>query len=293
MRHLNINIQAMALVLFSFAAYNVADAFLKRAQNYYSFAESALYPVICYALLVVVFSKKMGGLKKLTHTKQVKFHTIRAVFGTACFVSMVYAFNHITLAQAYTLLLTSPFWLAILSIFFFKEHVGLYRWSAILVGFVGVLIVLRPGFIPLEPASIGVLMGAFCFAIWVIYTKKLGPDEPLISMVMYPLISDAIVLLGIMIYMGDLNLPQKEHLILFIFSGGFYLIGTTFSAIGYARGESSILGPMQYSQIIWGALIGFFIFNELPDHWTFVGATIIVLSGVVLVYREHQKHKKS
>jgi len=249
--------------------------------------------VICYALLVVVFSKKMGGLKKLTYTSHPKLHAIRAIFGTACFVSMIYAFNHITLAQAYTLLLTSPFWLAILSIFFFKEHVGLYRWSAIFVGFAGVLIVLRPGLIPLEPASIGVLIGAFCFAVWVIYTKKLGPEEPLIRMVMYPLISDVIVLIGIMIYMGTLNLPQAEHLILFIFSGGFYLLGTAFSALGYASGESSILGPMQYSQIIWGALIGFFIFNELPDNWTFVGASIIVLSGIVLVYREHQKHKNS
>lgn len=291
MKNMPPNMRAIALVLFAFGAYNIGDAFLKEAQNFYSFAEAALYPVLFYGLFVVLASPKFGGLKKVTQTKKLKTHLIRAFFGTNCFIAVTISFQYITLAEAYTLLLSSPFWLALLSIFFFKEKVGLHRWAALIVGFAGVLIVLRPGIIPLELASVGVLWGAFAFAIFVIYTKKLGEDEPLINMVLYPIFTDILILVPIVIFMNGWNPPQLEHFILFMGAGLFYLIGTALCSIGYATGESSLLAPLQYSQIIWGALIGYFIFQEMPEAWTFTGAALIVLAGIYLIYRENKVQK--
>ena len=292
MKNLSVNMRAIAFILLTFACYNSADAFLKKAQDYYSFAESALYPVIAYLIFTVIFSKKLGSLKEIPKSNRKSLHFIRAGFGTLCFVSMVLSFKFITLGEAYTLLLTAPFWIAILSQYFFKEKIGWHRWLAIIVGFIGVFTVLRPGFIEISVFSLLPLIAAFGFSMFVILTKKIGPNEPLINMVLYPIFTDIIVLIPIIFFMGNWTPPQFEHFILFIMSGGLYLIGTTLSSLGYASGESSLLAPIQYSQILWGLIIGYFIFSETPEIWTLIGAIIIVLSGIYLIHREHKAEQQ-
>ena len=291
MTNLTPNMRAIAFVLFAFAAWNIADAFLKYTTSFYSFAEAALYPTFFYAIYIVIFAKKFGGLKAVTKTKKLKLHLIRSIFGTCCFICVVIAFKFTTLAETYTLVLTAPFWVAILSIFFFKETIGWHRWLVIGIGFIGVLVVLRPGLISVQPASISALMAAAFFAVFVVCTRRIGKDEPLINMVLYPILTDIIILIPIIIFMGNWHPPQAEHLIVFAASGLFYLIGTSLSSIGFASGDSSLLAPLHYSQIIWGALIGYFFFHEKPEIWTFIGAAIIVMSGIYLVYREHLAHK--
>ncbi len=288
MKNLSVNVRAIILIFFAFASYNAADAFLKKAQDYYSFAEAAFYPIVCYFIFTVLLSKQFGSLTTITKTKKLKLHVIRSFCGTSCFVSMVLAFKYITLAEAYTLILTAPFWVAIFSLFFFKEKIGPYRWISIFLGFIGVLIVLRPGIAIITPASILPLFAAIGFSLFVIYSKKIGEEEPMINMVIYPIISDLIVLVPIILYMGGFTPPQIEHFHLFLLSGGLYLAGTTLASLGYASGESSALGIIQYSQILWGILIGYFFFAEKPEIWTLLGAVIIVLSGIYLIYREHK-----
>jgi drug/metabolite transporter (DMT)-like permease len=296
MDNFNVNMRATALVLLSFLSYNVADAFVKHLLSIYYFAEAAFYPTVIYALFVIIFHRKFGGIKSLFTSKKTLYHFMRGFFGTGCYVSFVVSIQYITLAQAYTLLLTSPFWIAILSIFFFREHIGIHRWAAIFVGFIGVLVVMRPGLIPLEPASFLMIFGALCFSMFIIYTKKIGPDEPLISMVMFPIIAEAIILVPMIIYNGVQNdaftMPRPDHILFFTLGGLCYLIGTSLSSLGFSSGESSMLAPLHYSQIIWGALIGYFIFAETPESWTMLGAGIIIASGVYLINRERKAHAK-
>lgn len=293
MKNLPPNLRAMAFVFFAFASYNVADAFLKHTTNFYSFAEAALYPTFFYALYTVIFAKKFGGLKALTQTKKKKLHLIRSLVGTACFMCVVISFKFITLAETYTLILTAPFWIAILSIFFFKERIGWHRWLAIGIGFVGVLVILRPGFVSIQPATICALAAALFFAVFVICIKKIGTKEPLINMVLFPIMTDIVILVPVIIFMGDWHPPQMEHFVFFATSGLFYLIGTSCASLGYASGEASVLAPIQYTQIIWGTLIGLFFFYEKPEIWTLLGSGIIIASGIYLIYREHKAHQKS
>ncbi|NCO03067.1 MAG: DMT family transporter [Alphaproteobacteria bacterium] len=291
---LPLNVYAGLFVLAAFLSFNIADAFLKQASTIYSFAEAALYPVLAYGILLIIasgFTKTFAGLTQIHKTQHKKLHVIRAFCGTGCFFSFVLAIQFITFAKTYTLLLTAPLWVAVLSIFFFKEKIGIHRWTAILVGFAGVLIVLRPGIITLSWASLLVLSGALSLAVFLILTRKIGAKEPMINMVLFPIITDCIVFLPIILWMGNWTPPQIEHFALFAASGFFYLMGTTFSAVGFSRGDSSMLAPLQYSQIIWGTIIGLIIFNEIPEKWTIIGATVIILSGVYLFYREHKAHK--
>lgn len=294
LKSLPLNVYAGLFVLSAFLCFNIADAFLKKASTIYTFAEAALYPILAYGILLVIasnFSKTFSGLRQIHKTQYKALHSIRAICGTGCFFSFVLAIQFITFAETYTLLLTAPLWVAVLSIFFFKEQIGVHRWAAILIGFAGVLIVLRPGLISLSWASLLVLMGALSLAIFLILTRKIGPKEPMINMVLFPVITDCLVFIPIILWMGDWTPPQFEHFALFLAAGFFYLIGTTFSAVGFSRGDSSMLAPLQYSQIIWGTIIGLIIFNEIPEKWTIIGAAVITLSGVYLFYREHKAHK--
>jgi S-adenosylmethionine uptake transporter len=294
MANLSVNMRAVVLVLVSFLSYNCGDAFVKQALNFYYFAEAAFYPTLFYALIVLIFHKKFGGFASLFKTKYKKYHFLRGLGGTGCYLSFAFSIQYITLAETYTLLLTSPFWIAILSIFFFKEFIGFHRWTAIVCGFFGVLIVIRPGLISIEPASLLMLLGACGFAFFVIYTKKIGDQEPLINMVIYPILVEAMVLGPLIVWNGFLNEgfspPAIHHIPFFTLAGLFFLIGTSLSSLGFSSGESSLLAPLHYSQIIWGTLIGFFFFAEIPELWTMVGSMVIVISGIYLIYREHKAH---
>lgn len=284
--------RAFAFVLIAFFSYNIGDAFLNFGIDLYFFAEVALYPSLSYVLVVLLFHKKFGGISSIWKSKKKPLLFIRAMAGTSCYVLVVFSFKYLTLAEAYTLLLTSPFWVTIFSILVFKEHVGIHRWTSIGIGFIGVLTVMIPGmeitgnkyvyFLP--------LLAAVGFAGFVITTKKIGDKEPLINLVVYPIIVEAAIFIPLILWniekVGAFTPPEWAHLGLFCAAGLFYLIGTALSSLGYASGDSSMLAPLHYSQIVWGALIGYFFFQEVPEIWTFIGAGIIIISGVYLLYRE-------
>lgn len=292
MTNLSVNMRAFAFVLIAFFAYNVADAFLNFAVDIYFFAEVALYPSLIYGLILFLFHKKFGGIQSIWKTKQKPLLLVRAVSGTMCYVLVILSFKYLTLAEAYTLLLTSPFWVTIFSILLFKEHVGTHRWISMVVGFIGVLTVMIPGMEMSQNKYVYFLplLGALGFAGFVITTKKIGEEEPLINMLVYPIIVEAIIFIPLILWnigeSGNFNTPEWSHIGLFCAAGLCYLVGTSLSSLGYASGDSSMLAPLHYSQIVWGALIGYFFFQEVPEIWTFIGAGIIIVSGAYLLYRE-------
>jgi S-adenosylmethionine uptake transporter len=291
MKNLSTDMRATAFVLIAFLGFNIADAFVKEAYNHYYFANAALYPMVSFCVLALIFSKKLGGLKSTIQSKNKKLHLLRAIAGTTGYVCFIYALQTITLAEAYTLFLTSPFWVSILSILAFKSSFKWHRWAAIIIGFIGVLIVLRPGLIPLETTSLIVLFAALCISIYIILTKKIGEQEPLINLVLFPILTDIILFAIILTVQNEWALPQIEHFYLFGIAGLFYFGSMILSSIGYSTGESSILAPLHYSQILWGVLIGYFFFSETPEIWTLVGAITIVLSGIYMIHREHINSK--
>lgn len=299
MKNLPVNMRAVVLILLAFLTYNIADAFLNHAVDIYFFAEAALYTSITYILAILIFHKKFGGIRSVLQTKNKLKHILRGIAGTGCYMSVLLSFKYLTLAEAYTLLLTSPFWVAIFSIFLFREHIGWHRWLSIIIGFIGVLVVMIPGIELSENkwAYSLPLIGALGFAGFVIMTKKIGKQEPLINMLLYLVLVDTLVFLPLVFWniqtTETYHFPDIDHLLLFCVAGVLYLVGTSLSSVGYASGDSSLLAPLHYTQIIWGALIGYFFFAEIPETWTLLGAAIIVSSGIYLVYREHLAHKRN
>jgi len=290
MKHLSShkNLEAFLLVSIGFLLYSVADGFMRYTLDYYTFAVCGFYTLLVYFSLILIFSRKFGGLKQITQTKKLNLLIIRGFFGTGCLVFFLYGLSHLTMSQTYTLLLTSPMWLALLAIPLLGEKIGIHRVIAIIVGFIGVLVVMRPGLENINMAAIGVLIGAISFALFIIITRKIGEQEPLLNLIFFAGIMDLVVFLIIMTAEGSWQLPQWEHMAFFAAAGLFLLLATQFASRGFSLGESSFLAPIHYSQIVWGTLIGYFFFAEIPEIWTIIGAVIIVASGIYLIHREHK-----
>ncbi len=281
------------LVLVAFLCFNIADAFLNAVVDHYHFGSVGFYPLISYLICIFIFSKKVGGIQSLKKTKYIKLHLWRGVFNTVGFIGFLIAIAYISLAQTYTLILTSPFWVALISIFFLKKKIGWHRWLAIIIGFVGVLVVLQPSTGSVHPAFFAAITCGIGAAGSMLIARRIGEHEPLINMVFFPLLVPIVTLFLINILWKGWEPVTFDHMILFAASGVIFLIADFLFSKGFATGETDFLAPLHYSQIVWGTLIGFFFFNEMPEVWTIIGAVIIVLSGVYLIARENYLKKKA
>lgn len=283
----------MLIVAAAFFSYNVGDAFMRHMNDFYPFLLTGFMTILFYGIFILLFSKQMGGLSSIPKTKYLKFQILRSLGGTGCFICFLYGIFHLSLAQTYTLILTSPFWVVIFAALLKQEAIGWHRIVSIIVGFIGVLVVMRPDAQGFDIDALITLMGAPCFALLILAARRIPSTEPMVNMVFYPMLTDVIVLTILITALGLWTIPVLPHLPFFLLSGAALLTGTMLCARGFSMGESTLLAPLHYTQIIWGTLIGYLFFSEVPDRWTILGALIIVGSGLYLIHREHLASKQA
>jgi drug/metabolite transporter (DMT)-like permease len=209
---------------------------------------------------------------------------VRTVAGVIGGFSVFYAFSALPLAQVYAILFASPLLITILSIPILGETVRLRRWAAVIVGLIGVMVVLRPGNSELTLGHGAALVGAVSGAFASIVVRKIGQDERPIVLLLYPLAANFMVMAVILAFvykpMPIEDLGQIGVVSLLAFVAGLFLIAA------YKFGEAAIVAPMQYSQILWASIFGWFVFGETVDEYTLIGACIIIASGMYIVLRE-------
>lgn len=282
----------MMLAALGYSLYSIGDVFIKFASESYSPEVIAFFINICFLPMLLLMSSKVGGLKATLQTKHLKLHLLRSALGMCVFFAMTTGFRELGMAMSYTLIFAGPFIVSILSIFFLGEKIGKYRWASIIAGFFGVLVVLRPGVIPMDPAAIGIIVAAFCFAGSTIIIRKIGPDEPLLAFSLFGCFSALVVFGGMMIYKGEMRLPQTEHLIFFGATALFHLFANFAVSRAFQTVETSVAAPFHYIQLLWGLGFGYLLFDRGIDVWTGVGASIIVASGIYMIHREHVRRRE-
>ena len=212
-------------------------------------------------------------------------HLLRAVLGIMMMAPFVYALRTLPLSTAYTIFFIAPLLITALSVPILGERVGPRRWTAIVVGFLGVMVVLRPtGEGVASLAGLAVLLAAFGYAVSAITVRVLARTDSSQSIVVWLLVSMAVGA-------GLLALPQwvsirAEDLWLITGIGVAGALGQYTITEAFRRGEASLIAPLEYSALLWGVLLDFSLWNVLPDGMTWVGAAIIVLSGLYLLRRE-------
>jgi len=233
-------------------------------------------------LITVIFFRK-----HLRFPKAIKIQVLRSLFLFLSTIFFFYAISIISLAEALTLAFISPIIATILSFFILKERVGPRRWIAVIMGFIGVLFVIRPGFAEVNMATVGAVCAGICYAFYVISTRKLSSiDSPLMTLIFTGLSGAIVISLIVPFFWSSLNLNGWLILISLAAIGTlahFLLI----LSLNYA--EASKLAPLAYSEIIMNVIIGYYFFGDFPNQWIWIGLIIIIASGVYISLRENKK----
>jgi len=228
--------------------------------------------------------------KSLKWSTNIKIQLVRSLFLFLSTIFFFYAISVISLAEALTLAFISPMIVTLLSAIVLKERVGIRRWSAVVIGFVGVLFVVRPGFNEINLATMSALGCGICYAFYIISTRKLSnQDNPFITLIFTGLSGSIVISLIVPFYWSWLTITQLMLLI------SLALIGTLahlLLILSLKFAEASKLAPLAYSEIIMNVIIGYYFFGDFPDQWMWVGLIVIVSSGVYISLRENATQKK-
>ena len=242
------------------------------------------FTVVFTLALMVLFYRET-----LVWSKRPQLQLVRGIilaFSTLCFF---YSISVISLPKALTLAFVAPITCTALSPFLLGEKVGIRRWSAVLVGFLGTLIVIRPGFIDVNLATLAALACGICYGFYLVITKKLSTsDNSLLTL----LFTGVVGLLIISIFMPSVWVnPSLNEWIMMAIIGLIASIAHLFIILSLKYADASKLAPLGYTEIITNIIISYYFFHELPDNWTYLGLFIIVLSGLYISRREYYLSK--
>ena len=223
--------------------------------------------------------------KNLVWTDKPKLQLIRGLILLTANVCFFYSISIISLAKALTLAFIAPLIVTAFSPIFLGEKVGFRRWSAVIIGFVGSMVVIRPGFVEINLASLAALGTGVMYGFYLIITRKLSSsDNPLLTLLLTGVVG-AIIISFVMPFVWVK--PTLNQWSMMAAIGIFACIGHLFIILSLRYADASKLAPFSYFEIVTNIIIGYYFFSNFPDNWTFLGLFIIIFSGVYISRREN------
>lgn len=249
----------------------------------------AILPIIAY----LIWKGELGvGLK----TRHPVSHLLRGLVGTGGMMTGFFALTQLPLAEAITISYATPLLIVVFSAVFYHEQVRLYRWSAVLVGLVGVIIIIWPrltvfsgGISDMSGATLGAvsaLVAAGFAATAMVLVRKLVETERSATIVLYFSLTSSIF--GLATLPFGWVMPTTEQFALLIGAGIFGGIGQILLTESYRHADMSVVAPFEYASLILSVAIGYVIFHDVPTIEMLVGGAIVVGSGLFIIYREHK-----
>ncbi|RED18761.1 DMT family transporter [Pontivivens insulae] len=276
-------IKGALAALMSFAFFSSHDALVKSLGGAISVFQIVFFSVLFgfpLVMLMLIRDRAEGTLRP-RHPWLVGLRTLLAV--TTSFGAF-YAFTSLPLSQVYSIIFAQPLLITALSVPLLGESVGWRRWIAVLVGLIGVMIVLDPRNADLQWGHLAALIAAFGGAVVSIILRKIGGEERSAVLILYPMLANfacmGLALPFVYVAPSGVQLATLAAIALFSFGGMLMMI------LAYRIAPAAIVAPMQYSQIIWAALLGALFFMEFPTWNTAVGAGVIIAAGLYIVARE-------
>ncbi|SNR34545.1 DMT family transporter [Paracoccus sediminis] len=277
------NVRGAALALLAMGLYATHDVVIKTLGAHYPamqvlfFSSLMSFPLV---MLIIMRDPTPGTLRP----SNPGWVALRTVMGVIAGMGSFLAFSQLPLAQVYSILFAAPLLVTILSIPLLGEKVGLHRWMAVVIGLIGVLVVLRPGTQALGWGHLAALASAIASATTAVIIRRLGRTERPLVLLMWPMLGNFLATGASLVL--DYRPMELPHLALAGLIACLGLIAGFLLIMAYRAGEAAIVAPMQYSQILWATAYGWVFFQETLDTPTLVGATIIIGSGIYIVWRE-------
>jgi drug/metabolite transporter (DMT)-like permease len=232
------------------------------------------------AMVVVLAPRRKLSLR----TNRLGLQLFRSMVLLLATVLFFTGLSYLPLADASALIYVSPLLVTALSVPILREHVGPRRWVAVIVGFVGVLVIVRPGAGVMHPATFLVLGTALCFAAYQISTRALSATEKTLTTLFYTALLGAVgTTLALPFFWTP---PSPAAWALMAGTGLMGAFGHFLLIKAHERAPVSVLAPYVYTQLIWATIFGYLVFADFPDAWTIVGAGIITGAGLFVFYRE-------
>jgi len=277
--------RGIVLVLITVAIFAVNDVLSKYLTRFYPIALIVWARYAFHLLLIsIVLGPRVG--MRLVRTTRPGAQLLRALMLTAASLLIVSSFKYMPVAEASSIAFLAPIVVTVMSVIFLKERVQPARWIAVLCGFLGVLIIIRPGSDIFTWAMLLPMGNAVAFASYQIMTRRLSGVESPFASIFYPGLIGTLVLSTTLPYCWVM--PQSGlHALAFVIIGMLNGLSHLTLIKAYEHAPASRLAPFSYSQLIWVSLIGYVVFGDFPDNWSLLGITILVISGIYNV--THQR----
>ncbi len=279
-------LRGIALMVLSVALFSIMDALVKLlAQTYHPFQVAFFRSLFALAPIGVMVAAR-GGMRILA-TRRLAGHAARSIVGVAALLMFFYSFAHMKLADVVAVGFAAPLFITALSVPLLAEKVGWRRWSAVLVGFLGVVLVVDPGSDILDPVALVALSAALFYAFAVVVIRRLSSTESNAAIVFYFSVAATLVCGAMMPFLWIT--PTLEHLVLLALIGVLGGSAQYVMVEAFRWGPVSVLVPFEYTAIFWSLGFGYFAFGETASVQMLVGVAIIAASGLYILHRETTK----
>ena len=240
--------------------------------------------------LWVFFLLKGAKFSNLRRTERPLLQIIRPAFLVCSISSLFIGLTYLPIAEATVIGFVAPLFITALSVPILKEYVDIHRWSAVAIGLVGVIIIIRPGGDLWHLASVMPLLGALFFALFQIITRLLAATERTRTTLFYTglggLAWSSLIVPFVWVT------PSITHIFVFLSTGAMGAMAHLCMISAFDRAEASLLAPYNYTKLIWVSVLGYLIFNDVPSLDMWIGAIIIVSAGFYVLYRERNVNLK-
>ncbi len=250
----------------------------------------------------IVWSRQLGLLagvcvillmhgRQVLATRHMPLQIARGVLAVGSATLFVFAVAHVPLADAVAVSFVAPFLVTVMGALLLKEPVGPRRWVAVCVGFIGMLIVIRPGLSVFHPTIFLVVIAATLFAMRQILSRFVARGDRTVTTICYTAITSSLLLTLVLPFFWET--PALDQLPLLIGVAVLAASGEVLVIKSLELAQAVVLAPVHYSLLIWGTIYGVVLFGQFPDRWTWLGAAIIVATGLYVLQRERAAARRS
>ena len=266
----------------SVCAFSIMDLIVKWSDSYP--LGQVLFFRGFFGLVFYFFIIPRERLKNFYYTKRAGLHFLRCLFGLIALISIFIALRNLPLATVVSISFAAPIFTTIFSIFFLSEKVGLYRWLAVIVGFIGIIIIAEPGFSSLNVYFIYPIIFCLGLSYVAIAIRQLSTTEPIWLIALN--FSAAITLVSFFTIPFGWVMPDIKDLILLSFIGIFGGAANLWLSQSYKFSEVSLVTPLRYLALVFAIIFGYFIWDEMPSIKTLAGALLVIISSIIIFRRE-------
>lgn len=271
----------------SMAVFSAADTLVKMATEQLSTAQLMFY-LLGGAFFVFAAIAKLQGDRLNDSRAFAPILLLRYFVEIVGMVGMVTALSKIPISTVGAITQATPILAAVGAVVFLKESVGWRRWSSIIVGFIGVLLIVKPGAVAFDINVLWAVLALLSLSLRDLTTRMVPSDIPSASLATYTMAAAAPVIAGWLLLTGEPMFPEQSNWLIIVPMVILGALGYLMLVASLRMAEVSVVMPYRYSRIIFLLAIGVWLFEESPDRWTIIGAGLIVVSGVYMMWREHQ-----